>query len=385
MNQHVRVDDKPIPFIDIPAQRRRLGSAIDDAVGRVLAHCQFIQGPEVRALEADLAAFCGAKHVIGCASGTDALLLVLLAWEIGPGDAVICPAFTFHATAEQVALLGATPVFADVEADTFNIDPASLERAVATAKARGLKPRAVIPVDLFGLPANHDAIASIAERHGLLVLDDAAQSFGALYRGRKLGKLASATATSFFPAKPLGCYGDGGAVFTDDDELAARVKSLRVHGESPTDKYDAQRIGVTGRLDTIQAAVLIEKLKIFPEEIAARQAVAERYAEGLAGVAITPRTGNESTSVWAQYTIRLEAGRRDAFGAALKAEGIPTAIYYAKPLHRQAAYRDFPIVDGGLPVCDRLAEEVISLPMHAYLEEPVQDRVIAAVRRALTR
>ncbi len=308
MNQHVRVDDKPIPFIDIPAQRRRLGSAIDDAVGRVLAHCQFIQGPEVRALEADLAAFCGAKHVIGCASGTDALLLVLLAWEIGPGDAVICPAFTFHATAEQVALLGATPVFADVEADTFNIDPASLERAVATAKARGLKPRAVIPVDLFGLPADHDAIASIAERHGLLVLDDAAQSFGALYRGRKLGKLATATATSFFPAKPLGCYGDGGAVFTDDDELAARVKSLRVHGESPTDKYDAQRIGVTGRLDTIQAAVLIEKLKIFPEEIVARQAVAERYAEGLAGVAITPRTGNESTSVWAQYTIRLEPG-----------------------------------------------------------------------------
>jgi dTDP-4-amino-4,6-dideoxygalactose transaminase len=384
MNQHARVDDKPIPFIDIAAQRRRLGSAIDDAVGRVLAHCQFIQGPEVRALEADLAAFCGAKHVIGCASGTDALLLVLLAWEIGPGDAVICPAFTFHATAEQVALLGATPVFADVEADTFNIDPASLERAVATAKARGLKPRAIIPVDLFGLPADHDAIASIAERHGLLVLDDAAQSFGALYRGRKLGKLATATATSFFPAKPLGCYGDGGAVFTDDDELAVRVKSLRVHGESPTDKYDAQRIGVTGRLDTIQAAVLIEKLKIFPEEIAARQAVAERYAQGLARVATTPRTGNESTSVWAQYTIRLEPGRRDAFAAALKAEGIPTAIYYAKPLHRQAAYRDFPVVDGGLPVCDRLAEEVISLPMHAYLEEPVQDRVIAAVRRALT-
>jgi dTDP-4-amino-4,6-dideoxygalactose transaminase len=385
MNQHVRVDEKPIPFIDVAAQRRRLGSAIDDAVGRVLTHCQFIQGPEVRALEADLAAFCGAKHVIGCASGTDALLLVLLAWEIGPGDAVICPAFTFHATAEQVALLGATPVFADVEADTFNIDPASLERAVATAKARGLKPRAVIPVDLFGLPADHDAIVAIAEKHGLLVLDDAAQSFGALYRGRKLGKLATATATSFFPAKPLGCYGDGGAVFTDDDALAARVKSLRVHGESPTDKYDALRIGVTGRLDTIQAAVLIEKLKIFPDEIVARQAVAARYAEGLADVAITPRTGNESTSVWAQYTIRLAPGRRDALGAALKAEGIPTAIYYAKPLHRQAAYRDFPAVDGGLPVSERLADEVISLPMHAYLEPPVQDRVIAAVQRALTR
>jgi dTDP-4-amino-4,6-dideoxygalactose transaminase len=383
MNQHVRVDDKPIPFIDVAAQRRRLGSAIDDAVGRVLAHCQFIQGPEVRTLEADLAAFCGARHVIGCASGTDALLLVLLAWEIGPGDAVICPAFTFHATAEQVALIGATPVFADVGADTFNIDPASLERAVATAKAKGLKPRAVIPVDLFGLPADLDAITAIAERHGLLVLDDAAQSFGATYRGRKLGKLATATATSFFPAKPLGCYGDGGAVFTDDDELAARVKSLRVHGESPTDKYDAQRIGVTGRLDTIQAAVLIEKLKIFPEEIAARQEVAARYAGGLADVVTTPRTGNESTSVWAQYTIRLAPGRRDALGAALKAEGIPTAIYYAKPLHHQAAYREFPVVDGGLPVCEQLAEEVISLPMHAYLEPPVQDRVIAAVRRAL--
>jgi len=383
MNQHARLDGSPIPFIDVAAQRRRLGSAIDDAVARVLTHCQFIQGPEVRALEAELAAFCGAKYVIGCASGTDALLLVLLAWRIGPGDAVICPTFTFHATAEQVALLGATPVLADVHADTFNLDPASFERAVATAKARGLKPRAVIPVDLFGLPADHDAIREIAARHGLLVLDDAAQAFGATYRGRKLGTLATATATSFFPAKPLGCYGDGGAVFTDDEALAARVKSLRVHGESPTDKYDAQLIGVTGRLDTIQAAVLIEKLKIFPEEIVARQAVAARYAEGLAGVATTPRAGNESTSVWAQYTIRLKPGRRDALGAALKAQGIPTAIYYAKPLHRQAAYRGFPVADGGLAVSEQLAGEVISLPMHAYLERPVQDRVIEAVRRAL--
>jgi dTDP-4-amino-4,6-dideoxygalactose transaminase len=383
MNQHTRLDEEPIPFIDVAAQRRRLGSAIDAAVARVLAHCQFIQGPEVRALEADLAAFCGAKHVIGCASGTDALLLVLLAWQIGPGDAVICPAFTFHATAEQVALLGATPVLADVQVETFNLDPASLERAIATAKSRGLKPRAVIPVDLFGLPADHDAIGAIAAAHGMLVLDDAAQAFGATYRGRKLGALATATATSFFPAKPLGCYGDGGAVFTDDDELAARVKSLRVHGESPTDKYDAQLIGVTGRLDTIQAAVLIEKLKIFPEEIVARQAVAARYAEGLAEVATTPRAGNESTSVWAQYTIRLAPGRRDTLGAALKAQGIPTATYYAKPLHRQAAYRGFPVAGGGLSVSEQLADEVISLPMHAYLEQPVQDRIIEAVRRAL--
>src|ERR1700685_970661 len=213
MNQHTRLESAPIPFIDVAAQRRRLGRSIDDAVARVLAHCQFIQGPEVRTLEADLAAFCGARHVIACSSGTDALLLILMAWEIGPGDAVICPTFTFHATAEMVALLGATPVLADVQADTFNIDPESLQRAVAPAKRRGLKPRAVIPVDLFGLPADHDAIAAIAAEHGLAVLDDAAQSFGACYRGRKLGAVATATATSFFPAKPLGCYGDGGAVF----------------------------------------------------------------------------------------------------------------------------------------------------------------------------
>ena len=281
MNQHTRLESGPIPFIDVAAQRRRLGRAIDDAVARVLAHCQFIQGPEVRALEAELAAFCGARHVIACASGTDALLLVLMAWEVGPGDAVICPTFTFHATAEMVALLGATPVLADVQTDTFNLDPESLQRAIATAKRLGLKPRAVIPVDLFGLPADHDAIAAIAAEHGLSVLDDAAQAFGANYRGRKLGALATATATSFFPAKPLGCYGDGGAVFTDDDALAARIKSLRVHGEG-VDKYDPVRIGINGRLDTIQAAVLIEKLKIFPEEIVARDKIAARYSAALA-------------------------------------------------------------------------------------------------------
>jgi len=383
MNQHTRLESGPIPFIDVAAQRRRLGGSIDDAVARVLAHCQFIQGPEVRALEVDLAAFCGARHVIACSSGTDALLLILMAWEIGPGDAVICPTFTFHATAEMVVLLGATPVLADVQPDTFNIDPESLQRAVATAKRLGLKPRAVIPVDLFGLPAEHDAIASIAGEHGLAVLDDAAQSFGASYRGRKLGSLATATATSFFPAKPLGCYGDGGAVFTDDDALAARIKSLRVHGEG-VDKYDPVRIGINGRLDTIQAAVLIEKLKIFPEEIAARDKIAARYSAALADVATVPRVGNESTSVWAQYTIRLAPGQRDALATALKAQGIPTAIYYAKPLHRQQAYSGCPTADGGVPVSDRLAEEVISLPMHAYLEPAVQDRIVAAVKGALS-
>jgi dTDP-4-amino-4,6-dideoxygalactose transaminase len=382
MNQHARLEDRAIPFIDVAAQRRRLGGAIDAAISRVLAHCQFIQGPEVRALEAELAAFCGARHAIACSSGTDALRLVLMAWGVGPGDAVICPAFTFCATAEVVALCGATPVMADVRTETFNLDPASCARAVTTAKALGLKPRAIIPVDLFGLPVEHDDIAAVAAAHGLLVLDDAAQAFGAVYKGRKLGTLAPATATSFFPAKPLGCYGDGGAVFTDDDALAARLRSLRVHGEG-ADKYDAAAIGLTGRLDTIQAAILLEKLKIFPDEILARGRVAARYAAGLADVATVPRVGNESNSVWAQYTIRLAPGRRDALAAALKAQGIPTGIYYAKPLHRQAAYRHFPVAAGGLSASERLAEEVISLPMHAYLEQPVQDRIIAAVRRAL--
>jgi dTDP-4-amino-4,6-dideoxygalactose transaminase len=382
MNQHTRLETTPIPFIDVGAQRRRLGRAIDDAVTRVLTHCQFVNGPEVAAFEADLAAFCGVRHAIGCASGTDALLLVLMAWGIGRGDAVICPSFTYHATAEMVALLGATPIIADVAAETFNLDPASCERAVAAAERLGLKPRAIIPVDLFGLPADHDAINAIAAAHGLLVLDDAAQAFGATYNGRKLGALTTATATSFFPAKPLGCYGDGGAVFTDDDALAARVKSIRLHGEG-VDRSEAARIGITGRLDTMQAAVLIEKLKIFPDEIAARNRVAARYSDALADLAIVPGTGNRATSVWAQYTIRLKPGRRDALAATLKAQGIPTAIYYTKPLHKQPAYRDFPLADGGVPVSEQLSAEVISLPMHAYLEAPVQDRIIEAVKSAL--
>jgi dTDP-4-amino-4,6-dideoxygalactose transaminase len=389
MNQHARLDERPIPFIDVAAQRRRLGRAIDDAVARVLTHCQFILGPEVRALESELAAFCGARHAISCSSGTDALRLVLMAWGIGPGDAVICPAFTFCATAEVPALCGATPLLADVDVETFNLAPASFERAIATANKLGLRPRAVIPVDLFGQPADHDAIAAIAEAHDLLVLDDAAQSFGAHYKNRKLGAVfkagkpgATATATSFFPAKPLGCYGDGGAIFTEDDDLAARLRSLRVHGEG-VDKYDAARIGLAARLDSIQAAVLLEKLKIFPDEIAARHAAAERYAAGLGDVAIVPRVAKDRTSVWAQYTIRLPAGRRDALAATLKDQGIPTAIYYAKPLHRQAAYGGFPVADGGLPVSERLAEEVISLPMHAYLDVATQERILAAVVRAL--
>src|ERR671937_21874 len=382
MNQRARLDPVPIPFIDVAAQRRRLGRSVDEAIARVLGHCQFILGPEVRALEVKLAEFCGARHVVSCASGTDALVLVLMAQGIGPGDAVICPSFTFTATAEVVALVGATPAFADVEEGSFNLDPESLRAACATARTAGLRPKAVIPVDLFGQPADYDRIMAVAEAEGLFVLDDAAQAFGATYKNRRVGALAPATATSFFPAKPLGCYGDGGAVLTDDEELAQVLRSLRVHGEGHG-KYDCVRIGLNGRLDTIQAAVLMEKLRIFPEEILARERVARRYSAGLADVAIVPRLASGSTSVWAQYTIRLASGRRDGLAAALKAQGIPTAVHYPVPLHRQQPYQHFPTALGGAPVSERLAQEVISLPMHAYLDETTQDRIIEAVRRAL--
>jgi dTDP-4-amino-4,6-dideoxygalactose transaminase len=378
MNQHARAT---IPFIDVAAQRRRLGRAVDEAVARVMAHCQFILGPEVAALEADLAKFCGARHAITCASGTDALVLVLMARGVGAGDAVLVPAFTYAATAEAVALAGAVPVFADVD-ETFNVNAETLARALAAARRAGLKPKAVMPVDLYGLPADHSAILDFARRDNLFVLDDAAQGFGATYGGKRLGTFGLATATSFFPAKPLGCYGDGGAIFTDDEALAVLLKSLRAHGEG-ADRSEHVRIGMTGRLDTIQAAVLIEKLKIFPDEIAARERAAKRYGEALAKHAAVPRVPAGRTSVWAQYTIRLPKGKREAFAAALKAEGIPTAVHYRKAMHRQEAYQRFPTADGGLPMSERLAEEVISLPMHAYLDPATQDRIIEAVKRAL--
>ena len=387
MNQHARPDTtptmQPIPFIDVAGQRRKLGQKIDDAVAKVLDHCQFILGPEVRELEAQLSAFAGVKHTISCASGTDALMLVLLAKGIGPGDAVFCPSFTFAATGETVALVGASPVFVDVEEDTFNMDVASLEKAIGTAKKLGLQPKAIVPVDLFGLPADHDSVAEIAEEHGLFVLDDAAQGFGGVYKDRKIGSIGLAAATSFFPAKPLGCYGDGGAVFTNDDQLAELMRGLRVHGQIPG-RPEFSHIGITGRLDTIQAAILIEKLKIFPAEIEARNKVAARYNEKLGQYAIVPRVPEGYTSIWAQYTIRLQPGRRDGLAAALKAEGIPTAIYYAKPPHQHEAYKKFPVAEGGLPVTEKLSHEVISLPMHAYLDEPTQDRIVDAVKRHLT-
>jgi dTDP-4-amino-4,6-dideoxygalactose transaminase len=381
MNQHARIETQ-IPFIDVAAQRRRLGTRIDDAVRRVMDHCLFVNGPEVAELERQLAAFCGARHAIGVASGTDALVLVLMAKGIGRGDAVICPSFTYAASPEAVALVGATPVFAEVAETTFNIDPAGIEGAVAAAKGAGLDPKALMTVDLFGLPADYEAINPVAEKFGLYVIDDAAQGFGADAKGRMIGTLAPVTTTSFFPAKPLGCYGDGGAVFTDDDELADVIRSLRNHGQG-TDRYDNVRVGMTGRLDTIQAAVLIEKLRIFPEEIAARERIARRYNAALQDVVRVPHVSNEHSCVWAQYTIRVSDGCRDALAQTLRQQGIPTAQYYPVPAHRQGAYRDYPVAEGGLGVTDRLSGEVISLPMHAYLDEPTQDRVVAAVRGAL--
>jgi dTDP-4-amino-4,6-dideoxygalactose transaminase len=373
---------QPIPFIDLGAQRRRLGASVNDAIMRVVDHGGYIMGPEVFALEADLAAFCGARHVISCANGTDALALVLMAKNVRPGDAILCPSFTFAATAEVVAFLGATPIFVDVRDDTFNMDLASLEAGLRTAREHGLRAVGVIPVDLFGQPADYDAIEPFCAREGLWILSDAAQSFGATYKGRKIGTIGEATSTSFFPAKPLGCYGDGGAVFTDSDELAEVLVSLRIHGQG-VDKYENVRVGMNGRLDTMQAAVLIEKLKIFPDEIIARDRIARRYNDALRDVAIVPEVMEGATSVWAQYTLRIPGFDRGAFQAGLKDKGVPTAIYYPKPLHRQIAYGHHPVAGNGLPVSDRLAHEVISLPMHPYLDEETQDRVIAAVRAEL--
>ncbi len=365
-----------IPFIDLQAQRQRLGKRIDDAILKVVNHGAYILGPEVQELETKLAEFCGARHCISCANGTDALALVLMAWGIKPGDAVYVPAFTFVATAEVVAWLGATPVFVDVLADTFNMDPESLEAAIEAAAGMKLTPRAVIPVDLFGQPADYRRLLPVAERHGLRVLSDTAQGFGATLDGRRTGTFGDATATSFFPAKPLACYGEGGAIFTDDDALAEDLHSLRVHGQG-RDKYDNVRIGMNGRLDTIQAAVLIEKLEIFPDEIVARQRAADYYSSKLDARHQPPVLMDGATSVWAQYTIQLDG--RDGVQEACRSGGVPTAIYYPIPLARQTGYRHYPTVPGGTPVSEALAHRVLSLPMHPYLDEETQDRILALV------
>jgi dTDP-4-amino-4,6-dideoxygalactose transaminase len=372
-----------IPFIDLRAQRQVLGLRIDRAIARVLEHAQFIMGPEVALLEHELASFCGAKEVVSCASGTDALALVLMARDVEKGQAVLCPSFTFAATAEVIALVGATPIFVDALTDTFNMCPRSLEQGVAKAKQLGLKPVAAVPVDLFGQPADYDAIEDVCEQHDLWILSDAAQSFGATYKNRKVGKIGFATATSFFPAKPLGCYGDGGAVFTDDPELAQVMRSLRVHGQG-ADKYDNMRIGINSRLDTIQAAILLEKLRIFPDDIARRNQIAACYSAALADVATIPKVIYDCASTWAQYTIRVPATERNKVRETLSRQGIPTAIYYPLPLHRQTAYKHNPIAGNGLPVSEMLANEVISLPMHPYLTRQIQDSIIEAVCESLT-
>ncbi len=369
-----------IPFIDLKAQRARIGARMDEAILRVVDHGGYIMGPEVRELESQLAEFCGAKHCVSCANGTDALALVLMAWGIKPGDAVFVPAFTFVSTAEVVAWFGATPIFVDVLDDTFNIDPSSLEAAIEACAGNGLTPRAVIPVDLFGQPADYRQLLPLAERHGLKVLSDTAQGFGATLDAKRTGTFGDATSTSFFPAKPLGCYGDGGAVFTDDDELAALMRSLRVHGQG-SNKYDNVRIGMNGRLDTLQAAVLIEKLAIFPDEINARQQVADRYTAALANVVETPRMLDGATSVWAQYTIKVDD--RDAVQQACKAAGVPTAVYYPIPLSQQTGYRNYPQAPQGVPVSEALSQRVLSLPMHPYLDEGDQRTVIDAVASAV--
>lgn len=361
-----------IDFIDLAAQQARIKDGLDARIQAVLSHGKYIMGPEVAELEQRLCEFTGARHCIACASGTDALVLALLAMDIRPGDAVFVPSFTFVATAEAVALLGATPVFVDVDPDYFLIDMESLRQAVDVARQAGLNPRAVIPVDLFGQPADYDAINQWAGEHEITVIADAAQSFGGASNGARVGTLARITTTSFFPAKPLGCYGDGGAVFTDDEELADKLQSLRVHGKG-RDKYDNIRIGINGRLDTLQAAILLEKLTIFPEEIELRNTVAGRYTELLKDEVKTPAIRKGALSAWAQYTLQVDDPA--ACQEKLKQAGVPTAVYYPLPLHRQTAYSHYPAVPGGPVVSEELAGSVVSLPMHPYLGERAQKTI----------
>jgi len=369
-----------LPFIDLAAQQARIRPALDRAIAAVLDEGQYVGGRQVAELERRLAEFCGARHCLSCANGTDALQLSLMALGIKAGDAVFVPSFTFAATAEVVPLVNATPVFVDVLPDTFNMDPESLKRAIAHAREIGLRPACVIPVDLFGLPADYDALLPIARENGLKVIGDSAQGWGGVYKGRVTGSLCDITTTSFFPAKPLGCYGDGGAIFTDSDELAALLDSLRVHGKG-SDKYVNERIGLNSRLDTLQAVVLLEKLAIYADEIEERQKVAQRYSAGLAGSCETPCVPEGLVSIWAQYTLKTKSrAERDAFQARARAADVPTAVYYPIPLHRQIAYRDFPRDPAGLAVSEDLAERVVSLPMHAYLGSQVQDTIIAAVK-----
>jgi len=382
-----------IQFIDLRAQQQRIREKVVKNITRVLEHGQYIMGPEIGELEKTLGEYVGARHAVSCASGTDALLMALMAYQVGPGDAVFTTPFTFVATAEVISLLGATPVFVDIEPDTFNIDPLQLEKAIAALESKdpkihplpkgyeGLKARGVIPVDLFGQPADYDPINAIAHAEALFVLEDAAQSFGGVYHGKKACSLADVAATSFFPAKPLGCYGDGGMVFTDDERLHEYLTSIRVHGKG-SDKYDNVRIGINGRCDTLQAAILLAKFEIFPEELELRQQVAGRYNDLLEVPGITTPVVREGClSAWAQYS--LLSDRKDAILQALGKAGIPTAVYYPKPLHLQGAYRYLGYKPGDFHVSEITAKKIFSLPMHPYLAEEDQKRIAEVIKGVL--
>jgi dTDP-4-amino-4,6-dideoxygalactose transaminase len=373
-----------IPFIDLATQQKRLRPEIEARLNKVLDHGSYIMGAEVVELEAAFCKRLTVKHTISCSSGTDALILGLLGLGVNAGDGVIVPSFTFAASAEAIAVLGAACVFAEVEETSFNLDPDRLEDALAAGKDAGLKMVGVMPVGLFGQPAALDKIAKFAKDNDLWMLDDAAQSFGATLSDKAVGTFGAATATSFFPAKPLGCYGDGGALFTDDDQLAAIARSARVHGQG-ANKYENERIGMTARLDTMQAAVLLAKLGIFDEELTLRQHAAVRYTDKLAGTGvIIPKLSTMATSSWAQYVIRLPKGAdRKAIQDKMKKDNVPTAVYYPRPMHTQKPYARYPLTKGGLAVTEALAADVLALPMHPYLDADTQDKVAKALKGAL--
>jgi UDP-2-acetamido-2-deoxy-ribo-hexuluronate aminotransferase len=368
---------KQVYFTGLERQRERLQHDITDRLAKVMAHGQFIMGPEVAEFETALKSYCGAKHAISVANGTDALQIALMATGIGPGDGVLVPSFTYTATAEVILILGAKPIFVDVNETTFNIDVKSLEAAHASSKKQGHNPRAIIAVDLFGLPADWSALNDFAKSHNLVLIADAAQGFGAINaRGKHVGTLAPITTASFFPAKPLGCYGDGGAIFTDDDDLAAIMKSIRVHGQGK-EKYETVRIGMNSRLDTMQAAVLLSKISVFAEETKRRNLLADAYSERIANAVTVPVKPDGVVSAWAQYTIRTD--HRDKLQAHLKDHKVPTAIYYPKPMHLQTAYKAFGAGENSLPVSERLSRTVLSLPMNPYWDQQDLDIVCDAV------
>jgi len=365
-------------FIDLNAQQGRIRDKIENNIKKVLDHGKYIMGPEIMELEEQLAAYVGTKYAAGVASGTDALLMPLMTYEIGPGDAVFTTPFTFIATAEVIKLLGAVPVFVDIQEDTYNIDPVKLEEVIVKTIQDGkLKPRGIIPVDLFGQPADYDEIEAIAKKYNLFVIQDAAQSFGAKYKDKRACSSGNVAATSFFPAKPLGGYGDGGMVFTNDDEMYEKLVSIRVHGKG-SDKYDNIRIGINGRLDTLQAAILLAKMEIFSEEVDLRQEVAGRYSDALKDCTVVPVVRDYNLSAWAQYS--LLHPKRDQVQAALKEKGIPTAVYYPLSLHLQEAFLNLGCQKGDFPISERIQEQIFSVPMHPYLSISDQDKIIAAIR-----